>query len=596
MRSFAAGLVALLAFPALVIAAVDPAEREAALRYERAVQAGNQQLREANKQADAILAGLLSSKAPSEKEVGDAIDALQKGVKDFQNRLKETPPPLGTEAKAYSVSVLVYLSVLEKYTKENFLAALKTIEKPTGNPEQDLAALKPLVKLARGTKTATQGIRNTRPNFLAAYEISPADLGRAPAAVAANPVTRPATSTEIGSPSPPAAQSAGSPATVSPTPATGPAALDQAIRDGEAAFQASVKEVQYRLLPKLLLGGDIGKEEIEKTFAGINGGISKFEASLAAVTVPDDTESKAYFAAAQNLLAATKKIDFAAIGTLLIDTSVPPEEKQKQLIDKLKGMEAGIKKDYSAYKSAQQAFRTKHDIAPPDAPLAVAPGAAAATTAAETPASPEATEPTPPGPTLPPPSSTDLPAPTSSPMPPGTATVPAAEPAIPLTGPAALDKAIRDGEKAFRDSTQALQTNLLAKVTSGGQIEPAEIQQGFAGVTAGIAKFEEQLASVEIPDDPESKAYVAAAKKLIANLKKADFAGLARILTNKNLTADARQNQLTKKVGGLTAGMERDLATFEKARKAFLDKHKLTANGGTHGSMPTTTIPGETMP
>lgn len=559
MRSIAAGLVAILFLPSLAIAAVDPAEREAALRYELTVQEGNLGLREASRQTDSLLLGLLKNKPPSEKEIGDSLDALQKSVKDFQQRLKAASPPASAEAKAYASAIFAYLSALEKYNKEDYLAAMKNLERGTGDPAQALAALEPIHKVSRSTKAAIEELRNARSAFLAVYEITPADLRRALAPAAAG--TRPA-----GGSTPPdrAAPPGG------PMPLAGAVALDRAIRDGEAAFESSVKDLQIRLLPKLLLGGKIEPAELEKAVAGIATSISRFETSLAAVQVPDDPESKAYFTAAKNLLAGTKKIDFTAIGALLTDASAPSEEKQKQLLDKLKGMEAGYRKDFDAFKSAQEAFRTKHGIPSTDdaATTPMPPGQSARPLGTMSPAA---------GPS-------ESPLPAFSPLNFGAEATSPAEPAAPLTGPAKLDKAIRDGEQAFRESTQALHTNLLSKVASGDVPEPAEIQQSFAAVAAGIAQFEQQLASAEVPDDPESKAYIAAARRLVANLKKADFAGLARIVGNKALTAEARQNQISKKVGGLSAGIERDLATFEKARKVFLEKHKLPGQNGTDGA------------
>ncbi len=567
MRRLALGFVALLVVPSLAWAAIDPAGREAALKYERTVQEGNKALRAAHKQAEATLSNLLAGKAPSEKEVADAIDSLQRAVSDFQSLLKEAPPPDGPEARAYAQSVNSYLAVFQRYQKEDLLKTLEAVKKPSADLQQNLAALEPLMKLARGTKAATDGIRNTRPAFLAAYEITPADLGRAPLAG-----------------SPPAANAA---------QVGTAAALEQAIAEGEKAFTASMQQVQLQLLPKLLLGGDLEPTEVESAFTGVRTSLAKLEANLAAVKVPDDAESKAYFAAAQKLVASTKEIDFSEPKKILLDKSLPADTKSTQFAEKMKSIGAAIAADFKKFKDSQEAFRKKHNLTPADAPratISIPIGGAKGAPASE-PAAPR-TDVEPSG--LP---GSPLPATEPVPMPefaaPGESL--GAAPtvlAVPLTGPAALDQAIRNGEKAFRDSTEALQTKLLAKVALGGQLEPAEIEEGLAGVNAGIAKFEEQLAAVPVPDDPESKAYVAATKKLIGNLKRADFAGLARILTNKNLTAEARQNQIAKKVGGLGAGLERDFATFEKARKVFTEKHKLSGAANADGSIPS----GEAMP
>jgi hypothetical protein len=334
MRTLLAGLLLLVAFNSFAVAAVDPAEKEAAVAYEQAVQAGNKAFKETNTRMQGILLGLTAKKIPDPVEATTALADFEKAVAAFQSLVKEAKPPTGKEADAYVKAVDSYLASLGGLAKDDYRKIIASLENPTGTPDEKMAVVAPLLAKASQTQQQAAAVGRTRKVFLKAYDIDPAAIAAA----------------------------APSGTTDTPAPAAGPVALDQAIKEGEKGFKESMEALQGKLLAKLALGGPIDPEDIESSLTDIDGALTKFESQLAAAPVPDDEESKAYAAAAKKLLANLKKADFAGLAKVLTNKTLPPEAKQAQLLQKAGALQATLGKETENFEKAQAAFAKKHGL------------------------------------------------------------------------------------------------------------------------------------------------------------------------------------------------------------------------------------------
>lgn len=348
---------------------------------------------------------------------------------------------------------------------------------------------------------------------------------------------------------------------------------NKTFREANASMQA--------MIVGMTTGKTPAKEEAEATLDAYEKAVANFRKEVRDLKTPQDPETIAYATAASRYLNQLGMLSKEQLAPLLDAKSRPAGEEdalnKATALAPLLQLASNTALAAAEVGKTRKAFLKAHNITSAD--LAAA---SAATSTAGAPATGDA-----------PPSTTT---PTTTDGTPGEPASEPAAPAVPLTGPAALHKAIQDGEKAFRDSTTAVGEKLLAKVALGNEIDAAEVTETFSGIEVAIASFEAQLASVQIPDDPESKAYASAARRLIGHLKKADFKGIAKLLTDKTLTAEARQNALLRKSTGLETALKKEFANFEKARKAFTDKHKLETPTGDSATTPIEGSPAASEP
>ena len=122
---------------------------------------------------------------------------------------------------------------------------------------------------------------------------------------------------------------------------------------------------------------------------------------------------------------------------------------------------------------------------------------------------------------------------------------------------------------------ESLQTKLALQLLKGDKLDGKVVEEAFGALAEGVQKFKTQVDAVEIPQDADSQAYAAAAKKLLATLEKADFAGIAKALNDRTVAPEVKQAQLLEKTAGLQAALQTEMAAFEKAKAAFKKAHGL---------------------